>query len=104
MWKKFSMLWVLVKGDARRLWYALRHPQAPVRLKGGTALLLLYLVSPIDLIPEAAIPFFGLVDDLVLIPAAIRWMLNRLPANVRADADRQAGFYGSDDPHTIDMS
>ena len=100
MWKKFSMLWVLVKGDARRLWYALRHPEAPGWLKGGTALLLLYLVSPIDLIPEGAIPFIGLVDDFVLIPAAIRWMLNRLPPRVRADADRRAGVY--DDPMTID--
>jgi hypothetical protein len=29
MWKRLSMLWVLVKGDARRLWFALRHPDAP---------------------------------------------------------------------------
>ncbi|HRO59753.1 MAG TPA: YkvA family protein [Burkholderiaceae bacterium] len=104
MWKKFSMLWVLVKGDARRLWYALRHPHAPGWLKGGTALLLLYLVSPIDLIPEAAIPFIGLVDDFVLIPAAIRWMLNRLPAQVRADADRRAGIHDSNDARTVDMN
>ena len=100
MWKRLSMLWVLVKGDARRLWYALRHRDAPGWLKLGTGLLLLYLVSPIDLIPEAAVPFLGVVDDLVLIPAAIRWMLNRLPTHVLADADRRAGVFG--DPRTID--
>jgi len=86
MWKRLSMLWVLVKGDARRLWFALRHPDAPAWLKVGTALLLLYVVSPVDLIPEALL-LFGIVDDLVLVPLAIRWMLGRLPAHLRAAAD-----------------
>jgi len=86
MWKRLSMLWVLVKGDARRLWFALRHPDAPAWLKVGTALLLLYVVSPVDLIPEALL-LFGIVDDLVLVPLAIRWMLGRLPAPLRAAAD-----------------
>lgn len=91
MWKRITSLWVLVKGDARRLWYALRHPDAPGWLKMGTALLLLYLVSPIDLIPDA-IPLFGIVDDLVLVPAAIRLMIERLPPHVRAHVDRRAGL------------
>jgi uncharacterized membrane protein YkvA (DUF1232 family) len=86
MWKRLSVLWLLVKGDARRLWFALRHPEAPRWLKVGTALVLLYLISPIDLIPEV-VPVLGVVDDLVLVPAAIRWMLNRLPAHIRAAAD-----------------
>lgn len=85
MWKRLSVLWLAIKGDARLLWYALRHPEAPGWLKAGTALLLLYLVSPIDLIPDA-IPFVGVLDDLVLIPMAIRFMLGRLPARVREDA------------------
>lgn len=91
MWKRVSLLWALVKGDARRLWFALRHPAAPWWLKAGTLLLLFYLLWPIDLIPETIV-FFGIVDDLVLIPAAIRFMLNRLPAQVREDADRRAGL------------
>jgi uncharacterized membrane protein YkvA (DUF1232 family) len=98
MWRRISTLWVLVKGDARRLWYALRHPDAPGWLKLGSGFLLLYLLSPIDIIPEA-IPLLGIVDDLVLIPAAIRWMIKRLPAHVRADADRRAGF--RDDQGTV---
>ena len=91
MWKRISTVWLLVKGDARRLWHALRHPDAPGWLKVGTALLVLYLVSPIDLIPDA-LPVLGVVDDLVLIPAVIRWMLGRLPPHVRAHADRRAGI------------
>lgn len=89
MWKRLSALWLLLRGDAKRLWFALRHPDAPGWLKGGTALLLLYLVSPVDLIPDV-LPFFGVVDDLVLLPLAIRWMLQRLPPAVREAAERQA--------------
>jgi uncharacterized membrane protein YkvA (DUF1232 family) len=86
MWKRLTILWMLVKGDARRLWFALRHPDAPRWLKLGTAGVLLYLFSPIDLIPDF-VPVLGVVDDLLIVPAAVRWMLNRLPAHIRAQAD-----------------
>ena len=44
----------------------------------------LYLLSPVDFIPDV-VPIFGVVDDLVLIPLAIRYVLRKLPAAVRAD-------------------
>jgi uncharacterized membrane protein YkvA (DUF1232 family) len=88
MWKRVVVLWRLVRGDARRLWFALRHPAAPTWLKVGTALLVLYLLSPVDLLPDT-IPLLGVVDDLVLISLAIRWMLSRLPAHIREEADRR---------------
>jgi uncharacterized membrane protein YkvA (DUF1232 family) len=95
MWKRLSTIWLLVKGDARRLWFALQHPQAPGWLKVGTALVVLYLVSPIDLIPDV-IPVFGVVDDLVIVPLAIRWLLSRLPAHIRAHAEARAtGRHGA---------
>jgi uncharacterized membrane protein YkvA (DUF1232 family) len=85
MWKRLTMLWVLLRGDARQLWFALRHPQAPGWLKLGTALVALYLFSPIDLIPDF-IPFVGVMDDLILVPLAIRWLLKRLPPEIAAAA------------------
>jgi uncharacterized membrane protein YkvA (DUF1232 family) len=88
MWKRLAVLWALVRGDARRLWIALRHPLAPGWLMWGTAAIVLYLVSPIDLIPDA-LPFFGVVDDLIIVPAAIRWLLNRLPPALRAEIDQR---------------
>jgi uncharacterized membrane protein YkvA (DUF1232 family) len=84
MWKRFIVLWRVVRGDARRLWFALRHPASPPWLKVGTALIVLYLLSPLDLVPDA-IPLLGVVDDLVLIPFAIRFLLDRLPPRVRGD-------------------
>ena len=90
MWKRLTVLWNVVRGDARLLWFAVRHPAAPPWLKVGAALVVVYLVSPIDLIPDA-IPFVGLMDDIVLVPLAIRWLLGRVPAHIRADAERRAG-------------
>lgn len=91
MWKRLTLWWTLLRGDARQLWFALRHPQAPLWLKLGTALIVLYLVSPIDLIPDA-LPVIGVVDDLVLLPLAIRFLLKRLPpALAEASARRAAG-------------
>ena len=78
MFKRLSLLWTLVRGDARQLWFALRHPLAPGWLKLGAALVALYVVSPIDVVPDF-IPFVGAMDDLVLVPLAIRWLLKRLP-------------------------
>ena len=90
MLKRLSVLWVAVRGDGRSLWFALHHPEAPLWLKLGSAGLVLYLISPIDLVPDV-VPVLGLVDDLVLIPLAMRWMLNRLPAHLRAPEPKAQG-------------
>jgi uncharacterized membrane protein YkvA (DUF1232 family) len=84
MFKRLALLWSLVKGDARLMWRALRHPQSPGWLKLGALGVVLYVISPIDLIPDV-IPIVGVLDDIVLVPLAIRWLLNRLPAALRAD-------------------
>lgn len=99
MWKRLTLLWVLIRGDARRLWFALRHPAAPRWLKPATALLLLYLISPLDLIPDA-LPVVGIVDDLVLLPLAMHWLLSKLPASLRRDMDRRFGPPASVTPDT----
>ena len=87
MLKRLTLLWTVVRGDARQLWFALRHPDAPGWLKWGTALIVLYLFSPIDLIPDF-IPVIGMIDDIVLVPLAIRWLLKRLPPHIVRAAGR----------------
>ena len=89
MTKRLVLLWGLIRGDLGRLWRALKHPLAPAWLKIGVALLVLYLLSPVDLLPDA-IPLLGVVDDLVLIPLAVRFLLARLPAALRDELDRPA--------------
>jgi uncharacterized membrane protein YkvA (DUF1232 family) len=85
MWKRVAMLWSLVRGDARALWFALRHPAAPGWLKLGALGIVLYLLSPIDLIPDW-IPVLGVMDDVILVPLAIRFLLKRLPPDIAGTA------------------
>lgn len=84
MFKRLAILWTLLRGEARALWRALRHPLAPGWLKLGTAALVLYALSPIDFIPDF-IPFIGAVDDVLVISFGVRWLLSRLPAHIAAD-------------------
>jgi uncharacterized membrane protein YkvA (DUF1232 family) len=89
MWKRIALIWALVRSDALLLWRALRHPRAPGWLKLGAAGVVLYLVSPIDLIPDF-IPFVGVLDDVALVPLAIRFLLKNLPDFIRADITQPA--------------
>lgn len=87
MWKRLSVLWTVIRGDARLLWRALRHRQAPGWLKLGALAIVAYVIWPVDLIPEF-VPFIGIVDDIVVVPLAIRFLLDRLPAALRAEIAR----------------
>lgn len=89
MFKRLALLWTVVRGDALALWRALRHPMAPGWLKLATAGVVIYLVSPVDLLPDF-VPFLGVVDDLVLVPLAIRFILSKLPPALRADIRAKA--------------
>jgi uncharacterized membrane protein YkvA (DUF1232 family) len=87
MWKRLVVWWRVLRVDLRRLWVALRHPGAPAWLKVATALLVLYVLSPIDLIPDT-IPVLGWIDDVAIVSFAIRFLLDKLPPHVRSDLPR----------------
>lgn len=72
--------------EALILWFALWHRDTPIHLRLGAVAVGLYLLSPIDLIP-IVVPFWGLVDDLVIVPLGVRLVAERLPPGVRAEAD-----------------
>lgn len=93
MWKRLVVLWAAMKRDLRVFWHALRHPASPRWLKLAALGMLGYLLLPTDLIPDM-IPVLGFVDELVLLPLALRWLLRRLPPQVRADAERRAASGG----------
>ena len=83
MFKRLTLLWTLMRGEARVLWRALRHPGTPSWFKLGAALIALYVASPIDIIPDF-IPFVGAIDDVLVLTFGVRWLLSRLPAQVAA--------------------
>ncbi|MCE2916630.1 MAG: DUF1232 domain-containing protein [Rubrivivax sp.] len=83
MLKRLTVLWTLIRGDIKLLWFAWGHPLAPRWFKPAVAFVLLYLLSPIDLLPEA-LPVIGVIDDLVLVPMALAFIVKRLPATLVA--------------------
>jgi uncharacterized membrane protein YkvA (DUF1232 family) len=40
----------------------------------------LYLLSPVDLVPELFLPFVGWLDDATLVWMSLRWLLKSDPA------------------------
>ena len=73
-------LWRLGRQDLRLLWFALRHRSRPVWLWPGAAFLGLYALDPANF----AIPILGLVDDFVVLPLALHFLLKFLPSDIRA--------------------
>jgi uncharacterized membrane protein YkvA (DUF1232 family) len=72
--------------DVTQLYYACRNPQTPRAVKLAAGLLLVYLISPFDLVPEV-VPVFGLLDDITLAAFAIPALLRRLPQSARMQAE-----------------
>jgi len=99
------MLWLLrlrrlfsaTGREALILWYAFRHPMTPKSIKTASLLLFIYLLSPIDILPDVAL-LFGWADDLALLMLGIPFLVNKLPAAVLAQAselaDRTLGRFG----------
>lgn len=83
--KRFLRLWQLARHVFRILWRAVRDPRRPRWLLPAVAALVVYLLSPFDLIPDF-VPVFGLLDDVVIIGMVVHWLVGRLPVDVREDA------------------
>jgi uncharacterized membrane protein YkvA (DUF1232 family) len=78
-----------LKRETTALYYAYRDPRTPWYARAFSALVVAYLFSPIDLIPDF-IPILGYLDDLVLVPLGIRLALKMIPADVMVDARKSA--------------
>ncbi|KKB07745.1 YkvA family protein [Devosia chinhatensis] len=68
----------LFRKEVVQLWKAFWARETPLYLKVATLFAAFYLVNPLDIIPDI-VPFFGWVDDLVLIPLMVSWIVSRLP-------------------------
>lgn len=71
-------------------WHAWRDPA--LKWPGKLALLLMaiYVLSPIDIIPDW-IPFLGWVDDLVMVGIVLPLFMKLLPEGVLRQARQRAG-------------
>jgi uncharacterized membrane protein YkvA (DUF1232 family) len=69
---------------ARVVWGIARDPRTPIGLKGLLVAALLYVISPVDLIPDA-IPIAGQADDLTILLLVLDLFIQNAPASVRAE-------------------
>ncbi len=75
--------------EVHTLWLVFRHRETPWPVKAVLILLLAYLASPIDLIPDV-IPVLGMLDDLVVATFAL-WLAYRLtPRHVMEECRAKA--------------
>jgi uncharacterized membrane protein YkvA (DUF1232 family) len=95
-----TRVWTFLRRAGRNalvLGFALRDPATPLPLKLACLLLLGYLVSPFDLIPDFLLGL-GWADDLVMLAFVVPWLERRLPAGPReraaAAAERLLGRLG----------
>ena len=76
------------------LYLACKHPRTPWYAKALAALIIGYAFSPIDLIPDF-IPLLGYLDDLILIPAGIAFLVKIIPKDILEECRSKAksNFY-----------
>ena len=76
--------WMLKK-EILILFYGLRDSRTTILAKLPAIFSIIYLLSPIDLIPDF-IPFFGYIDDIVIVPLLLNVAVKLLPADVREES------------------
>ena len=67
--------------EAHALYLAARHPDTPWYAKALVAAILVYALTPVDLIPDV-FPILGIVDDIVFVPLAFALAVRFIPIHV----------------------
>ena len=78
-----------LKTDIPAVFLGLKDKRTPWYAKILAAVIVVYALSPIDLIPDF-IPVLGYLDDLIILPALIAWCIKCIPYEVFADCRSRA--------------
>jgi len=76
-------------GQAYALYLAVRHPRTPWYAKVFAALVVGYVFSPIDPIPDF-IPGVGLLDEMVVVPIGVWIAAKMIPQEVMEECQEKA--------------
>lgn len=85
-----------IKQDVHALYLAARDPRTPWLPKVLAIAVAAYALSPIDLIPDF-IPVLGYLDDVILLPIAIAFVVRLIPETVM-DEHRAAAATAGERP------
>lgn len=79
----------LFRRDLIIMLLALKNRETPGKVKGLLIAALLYLIFPVDIIPDA-VPLAGVLDDAIVVPLAVEGLMKLLPGQVRRESEAQA--------------
>ena len=79
--RRMPFVWQLWR-QGRLALRLLRDPRVPIWPKVLFSLSLIYLLSPLDLIPDFSFPLLGHVDDLVVFLLSLRGFITLCPSTV----------------------
>lgn len=87
-----------LKTDIPAVFLTLKEKRTPWYAKLIAAAVVVYALSPIDLIPDF-IPVIGYLDDLIILPALIALCIKFIPTDVFEDCKcRAVGLWGNGKP------
>lgn len=69
--------------------FALNDPRTPQKAKWLLRILFLYILSPIDLIPDF-VPVIGCLDEIILLPGMLLIVRRLIPEEVIAEGRKRA--------------
>ncbi len=75
-------LWQEIVQQARMVFLLFKDPEVPLILKLVPLAGLLYLLSPIDLIPGAVVPVIGGLDDVTALLVAAKVFIDLTPPHI----------------------
>ena len=78
-----------LKRDGVTLWFAVKDVDTPWYAKALAVFVVVYALSPIDLIPDF-IPVLGYLDDVILLPGLIWLAVRLIPAGVLVNCREKA--------------
>ena len=84
-----------LKTDIPAVFLALKEKRTPWYAKIIAVIIVVYALSPVDLIPDF-IPILGYLDDVIILPALIAWCIKCIPNEVFEDCRARAqGMWGN---------
>lgn len=78
---KLRRFWIILRREFRLFFRLFKDPRTPIISKVIMILTLIYLISPIDIIPDI-IPFAGFIDELIVIPLLFWLALRFIPKEI----------------------
>ena len=94
MWDKLRRWAEELKNDGLTLWFCCRHKDMPWLPRILALVVVGYFLSPIDLIPDF-IPVLGYLDELVLLPLSIYFILKLVPEPVLTECRARAAAWAA---------